>query len=145
MSYLENQDKYFKLFFDYYNLAISAVDFERNFSTLWDADRDEIYEQCNKWERRFDIELQEKLIAGKISGEEFSKRWNELWGITDEISALSDILDRTYTTCDCFWPDITDEEANPPLELSETLFREEVLSLYHEMETFINKTHVNDI
>ena len=139
MSYLEDREKYFKLFSDYCNSLITAVNFEKDFSMLWEASRDEMYERRKDWERRFDSELLRELDEGKISHDEFNKRWNDLWGMTDDVLALSDILNRTYTTCDCFDPDIPDDEADPPFVLSEKLFRGEVLALYHELTIFMKK------
>ena len=138
-NYIENLNKYLKLFSDYDNFLISAIDFERGFSELWEADTEAIYEKSKNWERRFDIELQKKLREGKISLDEFNKRWNDLWGITGDESALSDILDPTYSVCDCFYPEISEDKANPPLVLSEKLFREEILILYHELKIFMEK------
>jgi len=145
MSYLENKDLYYKLFKEYCNFEISSIDFEREFLQIFREDADALHEKSKDWERRFDIELQVERQEGKISQEEFCKRWSELWGITDIMNELCGILDRAFYACDCFDPNISEDEANPPLDLSENLFREEVLSLYHELMTFINKTRVNDV
>ena len=145
MSYWENKDLYYKLLKEYCNFEVSSIDFERKFLQIVKEDEDALHEKSKDWERRFDIELQVERRESKISQEEFCKRWNDLWGITDNMNKLCDILDRVFCACDCFDPNISDSEANPPLDLSERLFREEVLSLYHELETFINKTRVNDV
>jgi hypothetical protein len=49
-------------------------------------------------------------------------------------------LNRIYTACDCFYPDISDEELNPPLEINGDMLREEVKVLLHELEEILKDT-----
>ena len=139
MSYSENQNKYLELFANFCNCSIDAVNFEKCFSKFWESDRDELYDKKNNWERPFDLELQNALVEERISKEEFSKQWRELYGLTDEMCVLCDILDRTYTTCNCFWPDIPDDEVDPPIVLNETLFRDEIRGLFRELKLLCEK------
>jgi hypothetical protein len=144
MSFFENRDKYLQLLLAFSDQSLAATDFVDGWFRLRYADLKEEDNLCKKWERRFDIELETEVFQGKISKEEFSKRWCELWGLTDEISSLCNILSRVFTTCDCFWPDISDDEVNPPLVLNEKLFREEILELLRELQQWFANTSPKD-
>ena len=37
-------------------------------------------EKISSWPTRYDVQLQEAYLDGKISKDEFKKRWYELWG-----------------------------------------------------------------
>jgi hypothetical protein len=134
MDYFINGAQYFELFTRFHAKTISATEFERLFSQQWELERDKNCEIEKEWNHRHDLDLIHEVKKGKISHVEFHRRWNKLYGITEEIDKLGSIIDRTYTCCNCFWPDIPAEEVNPPLVLDEKLFREEILGLYEELK-----------
>jgi len=194
MSIIEKYSRYLKLFSDFYDCSISAVDFDRNFTEHWDSDRDEEWAKRKEWEHSFNFNTDKwhlDLSQGRISEEECNERWDKLrkewnkfksdnWNVSEqrydelfhefyvgEFSAakyvdavgklsgmtdgeralicslvLSCILDRTYTTCDCFWSDTSDEKVCPPIVLNEKLFREEIFELFAEIQRWYDMAKV---
>ena len=137
--YIENINEYLRIVGGFCSYLISAKDFDKMYSKQWETDRDKIYAREENWPRRYDIELQENLNAGKISMEEFIRQWRTLWGTTENEVPIRYILDRIYTTCNCFWPDIDDSEIDPPLVLNEKLFRQEIEGLFEELKIAVQK------
>ena len=71
---------------------LAPADFQDRYLVLWRRDRDATYAQAEAWPERYDIILQRQLSAGEITGDEFSRRWYELWGVSaEEVPRLQQI------------------------------------------------------
>lgn len=84
------------------------------------------------------LELYRKVQQEQMSKEKFIEEMYRLYGITPELEKLLSILGRIFTTCDCFWPDATEEEINPPLVINEEMFRKEIGALSEELQPLID-------
>jgi hypothetical protein len=142
--FIENISEYLRIINEFRSYSISAKDFDKMYSKQWDRDRDKEDEKTTNWPRRYDIELQENFHTGKITEEEYDKQWHNLFEYTEIQSPVLSLLDRIYTTCNCFWPDINDSEVDPPLVLNEKLFRQEIQDLFEELKTTIQKMYDNN-
>jgi len=134
MSYIKNLDTYIKLLDNFINGQLSAANFVDEYFRLWEIDRDEealeLKDHVINPSHPLLLDLKEK----RISDEKFASLTGMLYGLNETQAKARSILDRVFTTCDCFWPDIPDDEASPPLVLSERLFREEILNLFQELK-----------
>jgi len=139
MSYFKHLDTYIGLLDSFINYRISAVDFDDKYNRLWKCDRDEGSLALKDHISDPNHPLLVKLRDNKITPEEFSNLSGMLLGMSESQARIRSVLDRIFTTCDCFWPDIPDDESDPPLVLSERQFRAEILDLYQELKTLTNK------
>jgi hypothetical protein len=137
MSYYDNIPTYHKLINQFCRREISAELFDKKFCELWMNDRDDEYNKIKSWSYRYDIELQEDLSKGNISTEEFDIKWRNIWGLTDTMSKIQEVLNRIFTACDCFYSDISNEELNPPLVINGDMLREEVLTYLQALENIM--------
>jgi hypothetical protein len=137
MSYNDNIPIYINLIKQFCQREILAKQFDTEYRAIWDKDRDEEYRKIKSWSRRYDVDLQESLLKGDISFDAFSSKWNDLWGITDVMAKIRDVLGRVYTACDCFLDDVPDNEINPPLVISGRLLYEEVTDCLLELEKLL--------
>jgi hypothetical protein len=101
VSYLTNQEPFLKLIRQFLNSNLNGETFCHEFMNLWRNDRDQQYAQRNTWKERFDIQLIEAYSRKQLTDEEFSRKWEELWGY-GEYEPLSEMLDKDFTACDCF-------------------------------------------
>ena len=103
MSYISNETQYLELI---HQLLCSQIDGEyfcRQFSALWRVDRDEQIAKREVWPERYDLQLIEAHRHGKISPDEFERKWVELWGYGEHKHLLG-MLDSIFTACDVFVP-----------------------------------------
>ena len=139
MSYFEHLDTYYNLLDNFINRKISAIDFDVEYNRLWKNDRDEEALEFKNPVSDPNHPLLVKLKANEITTEEFGNLAGMLLGMSESQARIESVLDRIFTTCDCFWPDVPDDEADPPLVLSEKLFFEEILVLFHELDDLVKK------
>ena len=133
MSYFANLDIYLNLLNNFINGSLSAVNFDVDYDRLWNKDRDEEALEFKDYVEDPNHPLLVKLRENEISAEEFGNLTGMLFGMSETQARIGSVLDRIFTTCMCFWPDISDDEANPPLVLSEKFFRAEILVLFREL------------
>ena len=50
------------------------------------------------------------LKKGEITKEEFSTKWNALWGLSKTDRSLREVLDKVFSACDAFNPDPSSRE-----------------------------------
>jgi hypothetical protein len=100
-----NKQEYLKLMKLFLKSEIDGRSFQSMFLEMWRRDRDESYSKVKSWSRRYDRDLMERRLRGEITGEEFSKRWHDLWGY--EPTRWLEIQDRLFRDVDRFEPDKT--------------------------------------
>lgn len=109
MAHKTNRKVFFALVFDFLDSEIPARRFVPRFMRLWKKQRDEQWALKSTWSEPFDEQLQAGFLARTISGEEFSKRWHELWGHrTEHDVRFQEFLDTTFTACDVYRDDPRD-------------------------------------
>lgn len=74
------KEEYVQLIRKYVNHQIDEATFGAEFQKLHGSYVALEDEKTNSWPERYDIKLLEAHRQGKISTEEFTKRWYELWG-----------------------------------------------------------------
>jgi heme oxygenase len=109
---------------DFLNKKVDEDTFCSNFIGLWIAQRDESSKIRDSWDRRYDIEVQEDFLQGKITVDEFRKKYNELFNLT-ELKNFNETMDRLHGICMCYEP-VPESE----WEVDEVQFRAEVKSIF---------------
>ena len=105
-----NKQEYLTLMKRFLNSEIDGKTFQVMFLGMWRRDRDESYSKAESWPKRYDIDLMETRLRGEMTGEEFSKRWRDLWGY--EPTRWLEIQDRLFRDVDRFEPDKSAYEAS---------------------------------
>ena len=82
---------------------MSAEQFSSDFTTLWMSFRDEQYKIKDTWDKRYDLELLERLQKGELTSEEFTQESRELMGTT-EIFEFINMVDAIHSACHVFNP-----------------------------------------
>src|SRR5260370_6212715 len=73
---------------------------------LWKKERDAQRSEKLSWSEPFDEQLQAAFLAKKLSQEEFSRRWRELWGYRSEVDVkFYDLIDKLFSACDGYRDD----------------------------------------
>lgn len=73
------------------------------FTDLWMQLRDEKEHLRETWPERYDLQLQEAFRRNELSAEEFSRRFNALWHIS-ELDPLFDVINEVHSACSIFNP-----------------------------------------
>jgi hypothetical protein len=110
--------------------------FVRRFMTLRRENRDAQWKLKEQWPRPYDEELRSALLRNEISKEQFSERWEKLWGERSERNQrFDDAIDRVFTACDVF---VGDENGGPTLtgQYDERQLREFVAKELQELVAF---------
>lgn len=110
MSFQKNQHRYLGLMTRFAEGKLSGSLFVAKFMELWRKDRDADYEIKKSWNVPYDEMLIASLRKGKITKEEFARKWNALWGLSETDQRLRDLLDTIFTACDVFNPDANSRE-----------------------------------
>ena len=130
MSYATNRERYGQLVRDFLSGRVDGPTFEQAFLALWRADRDEEYARKRDWAEPYDLQLQSALRQGSITGEEFSRRWRDLWGYqSPDDLAWREALDEIFSACDAFVADPA-LRTGAPGENDEDQFRAAVASAW---------------
>jgi len=146
MSYFEHLDIYLNQLNNFINGRVTAENFVDEFFRLWKIDRDEESLEFKDHVNDPNHPLLVKLRANEITSDEFGNLAGMLLGMSETQARIRSVQDRIFTTCDCFWPDTTDDEADPPLVLSEKLFRAEIMELFQELELLCStKNHQTNV
>jgi hypothetical protein len=95
-----------------------------NFIGLWIALRDESSKIRDSWDRQYDIEVQEDFIQGKITVDEFRKKYSDLFNLT-KFKDFHETMDLLHGMCMCYAP-VPESE----WEVDEVQFRAEVKSIF---------------
>ena len=88
------------LIFEFFDLETPADRFAARFMKLWKKARDAQWSTKATWNEPLDEQLQAAFLGKKISPEEFRKRWNELWGFTENDVKFHDMIDKVFSACD---------------------------------------------
>lgn len=75
-----SKSEYIELIRRYLNNEIDEVTFGAAFQELQRRYWVVHDEKISSWPERYDVQLQEAYSEGKISQDEFAKKWHELWG-----------------------------------------------------------------
>jgi hypothetical protein len=103
MNYAEKEERYINLIQQFLKFEINSETFCDTFFKLRREDR-KIYDaKIESWSERYDLQLIEALKQEKITKEEFSQKWAELWGYKDYVY-FEEMLDQIFTSCDCYTP-----------------------------------------
>lgn len=130
MSYAANRERYGQLVGDFLSGRVDGPTFERAFFVLWRADRDEEHARKRAWAEPYDLQLQSALRQGSITGEEFGRRWGDLWGYpSPDEWAWREALDEIFSACDAFVADPALRTGTPG-EHGEDQFRAAVASAW---------------
>ena len=101
---------------------VPAKRFVSRFMTLWKRIRGEREAIKEGWQRPFDTELVGELQQQRITPDEFSRHWRELWGYrSDNEFGFQAMIDRIFTACDAF-----EEKPVAEWEIDEGQLRESV-------------------
>lgn len=103
MSYVSNETQYLELIHQLIGSQIDGDYFCREFSSLCKIDGDELSSKSEVWPEQYDLQLIESHRQGKISPDEFERKWVELWGYGEYVHLL-EMLDSIFTACDVFNP-----------------------------------------
>ena len=101
------------------NAETRAPRFVDGFFRLWRENRDSQSEIKKTWDEPFDEQLQAAFLRKEISKEEFTSRWNRLWGVRSESElAFLEMIDQIFSACDRF-----QERPDAEYELNENQLR----------------------
>jgi hypothetical protein len=123
---------------------LSEIDgrtFQTTFLDMWRSDRDASYARVQTWPKRYDIELMDARLRGDLNPEEFSVRWQKLWGY--EPTRWLEIQDALFRDVDRFEPDpvLYEESKQDPVRqnadycITEAELRERVKTYILELES----------
>jgi len=110
MSFQKNQHCYLDLMTRFAEGKLSGAFFVTKFMDLWRTDRNAGYEIKKSWNAPYDEMLIASLRKGEITKEEFARKWNALWRLSETEQRLRDLLDMIFTACDVFNPDSDSRE-----------------------------------
>ncbi len=106
---------------------ISAEQFGLDFTTLWMSFRDEQLKIKETWDRRYDIELIERLQKGELTWEEYRQKSRQFMGTTEVIEFIQ-MVDAIHSACSAFNP--IPGEPISPWEITQEQLRAEVQELF---------------
>jgi hypothetical protein len=127
-----NKDKIIELMRDFVNSKIDGESFGAAISEYRRRAMEEDEKQMNSWPRRLDLELTDAYTRGDLTKEQYSKKWQELYGHYDP--KWVDIFNGIYAETDRFEPDenVRNESRNHPIlwnaeyYIDEETFREQI-------------------
>src|SRR5574341_920475 len=105
MSYAVDEKPYLQMMRRFVQCEMDALTFVTQFLHARDQDKAKEWAITTTWDKPYDQLLIADLRQGKISQEEFSQRWDELFGWSREEKAFLQLLDRVYSACDAFIDD----------------------------------------
>jgi hypothetical protein len=103
MNYSEKEEQYMNLVQLFLKAEITPETFRDKFFNLRREDGKANDAKMESWPERYDLRLIEQMQHGKITKEEFSQKWAELWGYKDYVH-FEEMLDQIFTSCDCYAP-----------------------------------------
>jgi len=130
MSYVSDVLQYQSLMQHFIDGKLQTAEFITEYIRKWKKDRDEELSKKSKWVEPFDEILIKDLNNGLLSKEDFSSRWDVLWGFTAKSKAIQVVLDGVFSACEVHCGD-PEREA---YELDEGGLRNEVTSLMFELK-----------
>jgi len=131
MKFQKNQYRYLDLMTRFVDGKLSGAFFVTEFMELWRRNRDSDYEIKKSWNAPHDEMLIASLRKGEITKEEFARKWNALWGLSETDQSLRDLLDEAFTACDVFNPDPNSRE---DYEYSEGELRAFVMNILSKLK-----------
>ena len=94
------------LILEFLSFEIPEDPFVARFMRLWKKERDAQWSIKSTWnEPLLDKQLQAEFLDKRISPDEFTRRWNELWGFTGNDVEFHDMIDTIFSACDDYRPD----------------------------------------
>jgi hypothetical protein len=99
-AYHSSRIKFEYLIINFLESETPAARFVPNFMRLWRKERDAQWAKKSDWSEPFDEHLQAALLGKKMTPEEFSRRWKELWGYSDLDVMFHEMIDRIFSACD---------------------------------------------
>jgi hypothetical protein len=88
---------------DFLSEKIDIDTFCCDLTGLWIAFRDEHSKIRESWDHRYDVEVQEDFLQGRIIADEFRKKYNELFNLT-EFEDFTKTIDPLHSLCSCYDP-----------------------------------------
>ena len=134
MSYIANEGLYLNCLRQFLNSKLNSENFCEEFMRLWKIDRDEEWANCEKWDKRYDLQLIHAYNQGKLTSEELKSKSAELWGYTEN-TLLVEMLGKIFTACDCFSPSPEFE-----FEINEYQLKKEVSEMLNAYEALRDPT-----
>ena len=125
MSYPVDKKSYLQMMRGFVQCELDAMTFVKQFLHARDQDKAKEWAITATWDKPYDQLLIADLRQGKIAQEEFSRRWDELFGWSPEEKAFLQLLDRMYSACDAFIDDPA-LSMDPEQEYDEQQLRERV-------------------
>jgi hypothetical protein len=105
MSYPVDKKQYLQMMRRFVQCELDAMTFVKQFLHARDKDKAKEWAITATWDKPYDQLLIADLRQGKISQEEFSRGWDELFGWSPEEKVCLQLLDRVYSACDAFIDD----------------------------------------
>lgn len=93
------------LILEFLDFEIPADRFVSRFTKSWKKERDAQWLIKSSWDEPLDEQLQGEFLGKKLSREEFSRRWNELWGYSETDAKFHDMTDTIFSACAGFRSD----------------------------------------
>ena len=122
------EPKFENLIQQFLKTEITAEQFGSDFTILWMNYRDEELKIEETWDKRYDLEILEQLQKGALTKEEYSQKFQELYGFSnEEYKNFCDMVDAMHSACSVYNP------LRSPMfkwEITEEQFRAEVQELF---------------
>ena len=112
---------------------MEAHGFVKQFFDTRNKDKEKEWAITATWDKPYDRLLLADLREGKLSQEEFSRKWDELFGWSQKEKKVLQILDGLYSACDTFLDDPA-LSTDPEHEYDEHQLREAVAKALQEYE-----------
>jgi hypothetical protein len=122
MSYPVQEEPYIQMMWSFVKGAMDAPTFVQQFFALRRKDGEKEWALRSTWDQPYDQLLSAALQRGDISADEFSQRWDELFGWSPEEKMLLKLLDRVFSACNEFIDDPA-LSTNPAQEYDEEQLR----------------------
>ena len=122
MSYPVQAEPYIQMMWSFVTGATDAPTFVQQFFALRRKDGEKEWALRSTWDQPYDQLLSAALQRGDISADEFSQRWDELFGWSPEEKMLLKLLDRVFSACNEFVDDPA-LSTNPAQEYDEEQLR----------------------
>lgn len=111
------------------NHEISPDLFISEFTELWMTFRDDQMKIKESWDRPYDQELISERIQGKLTSEEFSEKYLELWGIT-EFKDFDKMINYIHSLFSSYAP-----EPESEWQVNEDNLRAQVTNIFQEYKS----------
>jgi hypothetical protein len=135
-STIANKDKYIELARRFVKGDIKGKTFVRRFFDMRRSDISKDEKVRDTWPERYDLQLADAFSRGDLTAEEFTRRWETLWGYGPKDKPFLFFVEALFQDADSYEPDeelykSLVEDSSPLLEFwfhGEQEFRQRVMA-----------------